>query len=66
MVDADIIQQALDIHAKYGYSYYDCLMLSSALESQSDYLLTEDMADGQIIEDRLRIVNIFDAVNLRK
>jgi hypothetical protein len=30
-------------------------MIVSALNSNCDYLLTEDMADGQIIENRLTI-----------
>jgi predicted nucleic acid-binding protein len=55
------IKQALNIHKKYGYNYYDCLMLISALNSDCDYLLTEDLADGQVIENKLTVVNIFAA-----
>jgi predicted nucleic acid-binding protein len=52
-------RKALFIHGKYGYSYYDSLMVASALESGCKYLLSEDMADGQIIEGSLTIRNIF-------
>ena len=52
-------KHALIIHEKYGYSYYDCLILASALASACEYLLTEDMADGQIIDNQLKILNIF-------
>jgi predicted nucleic acid-binding protein len=55
----DTIEEALDVREKYGYSYYDSLMIASALEHDCSYLLTEDMADGQLIERRLTIRNIF-------
>ena len=55
----DTIEKALGIHKKYGYAYYDSLIIASALEHDSQYLLTEDMADGQVIEGRLTIKNIF-------
>jgi predicted nucleic acid-binding protein len=51
--------KALDIHEKYGYAYYDCLIIASALEGDCQYLLSEDMSDGQVIEGRLTIKNIF-------
>ena len=53
------IYKALDINNKYGYSYYDCLMLASALESNCDIILSEDMSNGQIIENKLKIINPF-------
>jgi predicted nucleic acid-binding protein len=55
----DTIRKALDIHEKYGYTYYDSLIIASALEGNCQYLLSEDMADGQAIEGRLTIRNIF-------
>jgi predicted nucleic acid-binding protein len=55
----DTIEKALDVHEKYGYAYYDSLMIASALEYGCQYLLTEDMSDGQVIEGRLTIKNIF-------
>jgi len=51
---------ALDLKEKYGYSFFDCLMLASALESGCDVILSEDMGDGQIIENTLKIVNPFN------
>ena len=35
------INQALDIKGQYGYSFYDCLMLASALEINCEIILTE-------------------------
>ena len=57
IVTEEIIYTALDINNKYGFSYFDCLMLASALSSNCETLLTEDMASGQIIEGKLEIVN---------
>ena len=54
----DTIEKALAIHEEYGYAYYDSLMIASALEHDCHYLLTEDMADGQVIKRRLTIQNI--------
>jgi predicted nucleic acid-binding protein len=59
LVFPDTVTLALQLHATYGYSYYDCLMLASALQMKCDYILTEDMKDGQVIEETLRIVNVF-------
>ena len=59
IVDDATVITALGYHEKYGYSYFDCLMLASAIESGCSYLLSEDMADGQKIESKLTIINIF-------
>jgi predicted nucleic acid-binding protein len=58
-IKEDTIDKAVDLHFKYGFSYYDCLMLSSALESNCQTIFTEDMSDGQVIENTLTIVNPF-------
>ena len=50
---------ALKLSERYGFSYFDCLMIASALESECGTLYSEDMADGQVIVDRLKIVNPF-------
>ena len=53
------LYDALQIHDKYKYSYYDSLVIYSALKAGCDLLLTEDMQHGQIIENSLTIENIF-------
>lgn len=42
---------AMAINMKYSYSYWDSLILASALESNCSSLYTEDMQNGQIIEE---------------
>jgi len=59
IVDDLTVTKALEQHGKYGFSYFDSLIIASALESDCRYLLTEDMADGQIIDGKLTIKNIF-------
>ena len=53
------INEALSLKERYGYSFFDCLMLASALNGNCQIIFTEDMGDGQIINDTLRIVNPF-------
>jgi predicted nucleic acid-binding protein len=55
----DTIKTAVHIHTTYNYSYYDCLIISSALSCGCKILLTEDLTDGQIIQGDLRVKNIF-------
>ena len=50
---------ALDISIKYKLSFWDSLILSSAIENNCSILFTEDMQDGQYIEDKLKIINPF-------
>jgi predicted nucleic acid-binding protein len=64
IVNIYTVKLALFIHSKYHYSYYDSLIIASAFENQCDYLITEDMADGQVIEKRLTIRNIFNYSNI--
>ena len=58
-LDDSHVAAALDLQEKHGYSYYDSLIIASALDGGCDCLLTEDLSDGQIIEGRLTIKNIF-------
>ena len=50
---------AFDVRGKYNISYWDSLVVASALESKCDILYSEDMQDGLILEDKLKIVNPF-------
>ena len=44
---------------KYNISYWDSLVAASALENNCNILYTEDMRNGQIIEEQLQIINPF-------
>jgi predicted nucleic acid-binding protein len=53
------VQKALELKETYGYSYYDSLILAAAVLKDCDYIFSEDLQDGQIIESKIEIVNIF-------
>ncbi len=53
------IQKSLEIANRYGYSFYDSLILAAALSCDASVLFTEDLQDGQIIESQLKIENPF-------
>lgn len=51
--------KALSILKRYGFNYWDSLIVAAALKSGCSILYTEDMQDGQIIEKKLKITNPF-------
>jgi len=59
LIELVTIHAALDILERYGFSWYDSLIVASALEAGCETLYSEDMHNGQEIEGRLRIVNPF-------
>ena len=55
----DIHEHALQLAERYGFSIYDALIVSAALDAGCDTLHTEDLQDGQIIDGVLTINNPF-------
>lgn len=53
------IIKCMDIKNIYKFSYWDSLIISSALENNCKILYSEDMQDGLIIENNLTIINPF-------
>lgn len=58
-ISLDTHKVAVAIAEKYGYSIYDALVASAALESGCKTLYSEDLQDGQIINRQLTIRNPF-------
>lgn len=52
-------QDALAIAEKYGFKIYDALVVASAMQARCSILYSEDMQDGQVIDERLTIRNPF-------
>ncbi|WP_144017662.1 PIN domain-containing protein [Planktothrix sp. PCC 11201] len=50
---------ALDINSKYGYTYWDSLVLATALQHNCNILSSEDMQANQLIEQKTIIINPF-------
>jgi len=58
-ISLDTHRGAVAIAEKYGYSIYDALIASAALEAGCKTLYSEDLQDGQIINRQLTIRNPF-------
>jgi predicted nucleic acid-binding protein len=61
MPSAGLYARALHLQQRYGYSFYDSLIIAAALEGGCARLLSEDLQHGQVI-DTLRIENPFLAI----
>ena len=59
LIDQRTILKALDIAIGYKYSYWDSLIIASTLENDCSICYSKDMQHGQVIEDRLKIINPF-------
>ena len=57
--DIELIFASFDIHKRYGFSFYDSLIISAAINSKCQVLLSEDIQDRQIINGKLTIINPF-------
>lgn len=56
-IDTSTVLNALEIHARYGYSYWDSLIIATALQNDCSILYSEDMQHDHLIDGRLRIIN---------
>jgi predicted nucleic acid-binding protein len=56
---AETIFHAIRIKIKYRYSYFDSLVIATALEVNCSKLYSEDLQHNQKIEGRLIIINPF-------
>lgn len=58
-LDEQILLAASDLRLKYGFSFWDGMIVAAALSANATILYSEDMHDGLLIENKLRIVNPF-------
>ena len=56
---AATITQATRLADRYGFSWFDALIVAAALECGCETLYSEDLQHGQLIEGSLRVVNPF-------
>lgn len=52
-----VLNTALELRNRYGFSFWDCQIAAAALEAGCELLLSEDLQDGQVLGERLRVVN---------
>lgn len=58
-VTPETVRIAFRVCERYRFTYWDSLLLACALEQQCDLFITEDLSNGMVIEDALRIHNPF-------
>ena len=56
----ETILSALDLKERYRYQFYDSLILATALDNGCNIVYSEDMQNGQVIDNRLTIINPFE------
>ena len=60
-VERVTLVMASELREKYSLSFWDSVIIASALRTNCSILYTEDMQDGLIVEGKLTIVNPFKA-----
>ncbi len=58
-VDVETHETGLTLAERYGLSVYDAMIAAAALAGDCDTLWSEDMQNGMMLDDRLRIANPF-------
>ncbi len=58
-IDEATVNMAIRLSIRYEYSYYDSLIIASALECNCKILYSEDLHHEQIIDKTLTIINPF-------
>lgn len=59
LIQQSTLTLTFEVSMKYNFSYWDSLIIASALENDCNILYTEDLQHTQLIENKLRILNPF-------
>ncbi|CAD5282828.1 PIN domain-containing protein [Imperialibacter sp. EC-SDR9] len=57
-----IILKSCQLAFRYKFSFFDSLIIASAIESDCKILYSEDLQSGQVIEETVTIVNPFVSI----
>jgi len=57
----DLFRRAWDVSDRYSLSWWDAMIVAAALIAGCQTLLSEDMAEGLVVDQTLTIVNPFSA-----
>ncbi len=60
-LDHDTLTAASDLRHRYKFSFWDSMVIASALQMGVSLLYSEDLQHQQVIENRLQILNPFIA-----
>lgn len=58
-ITMELHDEALVLCGRYGYGFFDSLLIATALEAGCTTLYSEDLQHRQLIDKRLRIINPF-------
>ncbi len=58
-IEGETIKLCIDIKERYGFSYWDSLVIATAIENECSIIYSEDMKHDQIISGSVKIVNPF-------
>ena len=58
-ITKEILLKASELRSRYRFSFWDSIIVSSALNAEATILYSEDMGDGLVVDDRLTIRNPF-------
>jgi len=53
------IQEASELRNRYKFSYWDSLIVATAMRANAETLFSEDMQEGLVIDNRMTIRNPF-------
>jgi predicted nucleic acid-binding protein len=56
-VDFKVYQDAFRVRGKYNVSFWDSLIVASALDNKCTVLYSEDMQHGLVIDNKLKVFN---------
>jgi predicted nucleic acid-binding protein len=60
LITLETIRYAWELRKGYMFSYWDSLIVASALQAGCTTLYTEDLNPGMIVDKKLHIVNPFN------
>lgn len=60
VITIETIRQAWELRKRYNLSFWDSLIVASALQVECMTLYTEDLNHGMIVDKKLHIVNPFN------
>ena len=58
-MDKAMVNEAIALGERFQFSHWDSLIVAAALRANCDTLYSEDMRHGQVIDNRLTIINPF-------
>lgn len=62
LIDFNLVENTLNIKQRLNYSYWDSLIVATALASGVPTLHSEDMHHSQVIDGQLTIINPFKSL----